>query len=56
MKKIGPTDFKAEVEKLHAAGKLPDLDTLLSVVADTRKEYRPQILKAREEDEDNGKT
>lgn len=45
--KVGPTDFKAEVEKLHAAGKLPSLEELLSTVHETRKEYAPKILKAR---------
>jgi hypothetical protein len=55
-KKIGPSDFKAEVERLHAAGKLPKLEDLLSAVADTRKEYAPQILAARHsnEEDENG--
>lgn len=53
--KVGPTEFKAEAERLHAAGKLPKLEDLLSAVSDTRKEYAPKILKAREEgtDEDS---
>jgi hypothetical protein len=49
--KVGPSDFKAEVEKLHAAGKLPSLEELLSAVGDVREEYAPKILKAREEDD-----
>jgi hypothetical protein len=51
-KKIGPSDFKAEVERLHAAGKLPKLEDLLNAVADTRKEYAPQILAARKSNEE----
>lgn len=49
-RKVGPTEFKAEAERLHAAGKLPTLDELLSSVAGVRKEYAPKILKAREQD------
>jgi len=47
-RKVGPTDFQAEVERLHAAGKLPKLEDLLSVMGDIRKEYAPKILAARE--------
>lgn len=50
--KVGPSDFKAEVERLHAAGKLPKLEDLLNIVAETRKEYAPKILKSREEGSD----
>jgi hypothetical protein len=45
--KMGPTQFKAEVERLKAAGKLPSLEELLSAVAETRVEYREKILAAR---------
>lgn len=55
MEKLGPTQFKAEVERLKAAGKLPELDDVLGAVAETRKKYRPQILEARK-GEDNAKT
>jgi hypothetical protein len=44
---MGPTQFKAEVERLKAAGKLPSLEELLSAVAETRVEYREKILAAR---------
>ncbi len=47
MKKQGPSEFKAEAERLHAAGKLPKLEDLLAAVAETRKEYAPKILDAR---------
>jgi len=50
--KVGPSDFQAEVERLHAAGKLPKLEELLGAVGDIRKEYAPKILKAREEGDD----
>lgn len=52
-KKIGPSDFKAEAERLHAAGKLPKLEDLLDAVADTRKEYAPKILDARKQKEED---
>lgn len=46
-KKYGPSDFQAEVERLHAAGKMPALHELLGAVAEARKEYAPKILDAR---------
>lgn len=46
-KKVGPSDFKAEAERLHAAGKMPTLEDLLGAVSETRKEYAPKILHAR---------
>jgi hypothetical protein len=46
--KVGPTEFQAEAQRLHTAGKLPSLEELLSAVGETRKEYAPKILKARE--------
>lgn len=55
-KKMGPTEMKAEVERLHAAGKLPKLEDLLHTVAGVRSEYAPKILAARkqgDEEEDN---
>lgn len=54
-KKIGPTEFKAEAERLHAAGKLPKLEDLLDIVSEIRSEYAPKILKARKEGEDETK-
>lgn len=53
-KKIGPSEFKAEAERLHAAGKLPSLEELLSAVGETRKEYAPKILDARKQGGDDG--
>jgi hypothetical protein len=45
--KLGPTQFQEEVARLHAAGKLPSLDDVLTAVADARKKFAPQILEAR---------
>jgi hypothetical protein len=52
-KKLGPSDFQAEIQRLQAAGKLPQLHELLGAVADTRKEYAPKILDARKQGEDD---
>ena len=49
-KKQGPTEMQAEIERLRAAGKLPELHEVLGVVADTRKKYAKQILDARKGD------
>ena len=38
-KKIKPSDLKAEAQRLVESGKMPDLDALLSAVADARKKY-----------------
>lgn len=45
-KKLGPSDFQAEVERLRAAGKLPSLEEVLDAVAETREKYPPKILEA----------
>jgi hypothetical protein len=52
-KKMGPTEMQAEVARLHAAGKLPQLHEVLGAVADTRKKYAPKILDARHKGEDD---
>lgn len=52
-KKVGPSDFKAEAERLHAAGKLPKLEELLVAVGEARKEYAPKILDARKQKEED---
>jgi hypothetical protein len=46
-KKVGPSDFQAEIERLKAAGKLPSLEEVLDAVADARQKFAPKILKAR---------
>jgi hypothetical protein len=45
--KTGPAQFRAEVERLKAAGKFPTLGRLLEVIGETRSEFRPRILAAR---------
>lgn len=50
-KKVGPSDFKAEVERLHAAGKLPKLEDLLDAISETRKKYADKILESRKGDD-----
>jgi hypothetical protein len=44
---LGPTQFAAEMERLKAEGKMPSLEQLLVVIAETRKMSVPQILAAR---------
>jgi hypothetical protein len=50
--KMGPTQLQAEVERLHAEGKLPQLHEVLGAVADARSKFAPKILKSREEKPD----
>jgi hypothetical protein len=45
--KLGPTQFKSEVERLKAAGKMPSLEEVLAAVAEVRAEFAPKILAAR---------
>jgi hypothetical protein len=50
--KLTPSDvrrFRREAERLIAAGEMPSLAELLSVVAEVRAKYRPQILATRKE-------
>ena len=46
-KKVGPTEFQAEIERLKAAGKLPTTEDLVAAVADARAKFRDKILDAR---------
>jgi len=45
--KFGPAEFKAEVERLKAEGRMPSLEDVLEAVADARMKYRDRILAAR---------
>lgn len=45
--KMGPTEYKAEIERLQREGKMPSLEAVLAAVAETRAEYREKILAAR---------
>jgi hypothetical protein len=46
-KKIKPSDLDREAQRLIDDGKMPSLETLLAVVAETQEKYREQILSAR---------
>jgi len=41
--------LRREAQRLVAAGEMPSLAELLSVVAEVREKYRPKILAARKE-------
>jgi hypothetical protein len=45
--KIGSTQFSAEVKRLKAEGKMPSLERLLDVIAETRERFVPKIVAAR---------
>jgi hypothetical protein len=45
--RLKPSDLRAQTEKLIADGMMPDLNTVLDVVDQIRKEYQPKILEAR---------
>ena len=51
-KKMGPTEYQQELGNLVRAGKFPTLEEVLAAVAETRAEYVPKILVAREQGED----
>lgn len=50
-KKVGPSDFQAEIERLKAAGKLPSAEELLAAVGDARQKYSKKILDARKQED-----
>jgi hypothetical protein len=43
------SDLRAEAQRLIAAGEMPSLAEVLSVVSEVRAKYRPLILAARRE-------
>jgi hypothetical protein len=45
--KMGPTEMRAEIIRLHREGKMPSLEELLRAVEETRTEYREKVLSAR---------
>ena len=49
--KMGPTQYKAEIERLQREGKMPTLEQVLAAVAEVRQEYVPKILAARKKGE-----
>ena len=44
--KITPSNLRAEADRLIATGQMPDLATVLAVVASVGKKRRPEILEA----------
>jgi hypothetical protein len=47
MKKIKPSDLRAEAAAMVRAGTMPSLEALLQAVADTRKKYAKGIRAGR---------
>jgi hypothetical protein len=45
--KMGPTEMRAEIIRLHRDGKMPSLEEVLATVAKVRAEFVPKILAAR---------
>jgi 50S ribosomal subunit-associated GTPase HflX len=45
--KMGPTQYKVEVERLQAEDKMPTLEQVLAAITEIRAEYREKILAAR---------
>jgi hypothetical protein len=45
--KLGPTQFKAEIETLQRESRMPTLERLLAVIVEVREEYHLKILAAR---------
>lgn len=52
--KIGPSQFKAEIERLQREGKMPSLEEVLAAVANVRAEFAPKILAARRGKKERG--
>jgi hypothetical protein len=52
--KMGPTEMRAEIIRLHREGKMPSLEELLKAVVETRVEYREKILDARRAKKERG--
>ena len=46
-KKMGPTEMRAEIIRLHRENRMPSLEAVLDAIASTRAEYREKILAAR---------
>lgn len=46
-KKMGPTEMRAEIIRLHREGKMPTAEKLVEVLLEIRAEYAPKILAAR---------
>lgn len=55
-KLIKPSDLRTEAQRLLKTGDMPDLDTLLKVVADARQKYSPflKVVRRLENPDDTG--
>jgi hypothetical protein len=52
--KVGPTEMRTEIIRLHREGKMPSLEDVLAAVAQIRERYREQILAARRAKKERG--
>ena len=52
--KMGPTETRAEIIRLHREGKMPSLEEVLEAVAKVRAEFAPKILAARRAKKERG--
>jgi hypothetical protein len=52
--KMGPTEMRAEIIRLHREGKMPSLEEALAAVAKVRAEFAPKILAARRGKKERG--
>ncbi len=52
--KMGPTQYKAEIERLQREGKMPSLEEVLAALAETRVEFAQKILAARRAKKERG--
>jgi hypothetical protein len=52
--KMGSTEMRPEIIRLHREGKMPSLEEALSAVQQTRAEYREKILVARRAKKERG--
>jgi hypothetical protein len=51
--KLGPTELRAEIVRLHRAAEMPTLEQVLSAVAEARILYADKIRAARAEGPDD---
>jgi len=52
--KMGPTEMRTEIIRLHREGKMPSFEELLRAVGETRAEYREKIRAARRAKKERG--
>ena len=45
--RLGPSDFKAEIERMIRAGTIPSLEEVLNAVSEARDKFAEKILEAR---------